>query len=361
MGDDDQKKSGFGKRFVSNMLVTRVGRATWQSAASTVSLPFHLSPWGDNNPVTLPNVRKRDVALAGLAHFGVDALASSSVDLMGEVVQYAGTFTAEQAVHQGIDGLAKEKPQKFVVRAGVTSTQLRIKHKMIGEQAEVTLFAPRPAGRYTCCAKGWFCPYLYASGRAPHLERNKDFAIAQFWGPGLAADAEVAPTLLACVSQNGSAPIETLCAWERSSMARPRFTRMAVMLIGISPCRTASAWSQARIPGEARLQFHLLSGIPMLVVPAMSTAPINAWSGHTLRQLWDGEVAVEEHVADVLAFLAHVVDVQALGVPHDTDWQNKAASTLRQMFDAALLLKGGAQTLFEGVDPERAGLVMMRY
>src|SRR6187402_2535021 len=67
---EDEKTSSRAARFVGNMLVSRVGRASWQTLESTARLPFYLSPWGDSTPFTLPNIRKRDVALAGVAHFG---------------------------------------------------------------------------------------------------------------------------------------------------------------------------------------------------------------------------------------------------------------------------------------------------
>lgn len=40
----DEKTSGRASRFVGNMLITRIGRASWQSLESTARLPFYLSP-----------------------------------------------------------------------------------------------------------------------------------------------------------------------------------------------------------------------------------------------------------------------------------------------------------------------------
>lgn len=60
-GDDVTEH--WSKRFVGNTLAGRVVRASVKSVAATVQLPKYLSPWGDNNPVTLPNVRRRDAAL----------------------------------------------------------------------------------------------------------------------------------------------------------------------------------------------------------------------------------------------------------------------------------------------------------
>lgn len=45
------------------MLLVRSARAGVTTMVSSVKLPATLSPWGDNTPVTFPNVRKRDVML----------------------------------------------------------------------------------------------------------------------------------------------------------------------------------------------------------------------------------------------------------------------------------------------------------
>ena len=182
---EDERKSHFGKRFVGNMLAVRLGRAGVQSVSSTVKLPMYLSPWGDNNPFMLPNLRKRDVALAGFMHVGADALIGSSLTAMEAAVQHGATWTAEQSVDQSVEKAKGAKPHKVVRTAGVTIVEVRIKHKLIGEHAEIRLFEEKDAVHKTSCAKGWFCPYLYASCRAPQLSRMKDFTVAEFIGPGL--------------------------------------------------------------------------------------------------------------------------------------------------------------------------------
>lgn len=183
---EDEKRSGFGKRFVGNMLAVRIGRSTVQSVASTVKMPVYLSAWGDNNPLSLPNVRKRDLALAGLMHFGADALLESSLIAVDAVVQHASTLTAERGIDEGLDRARGKKPHAVTRQPGVTNIEIRIKHKLIGEHAELRRFEERDTKHWTSCAKGWFCPYLYASSRAPQLSRSKDFAMMEFLGPGLA-------------------------------------------------------------------------------------------------------------------------------------------------------------------------------
>ena len=174
------------------MLVSRVVRASVQSVTSSVTLPMYLSPWGDNNPVTLPNVRKRDAALAGGAYFGVvglESLAPSVFEITGTavdaVIQFAGKQVAEQVADEGIDRIKRKKPIKVVTTANIKSLEIRIKHKLMGKDAVIQWVGEYPVRHQLACDKGWFCPYLYASGRTPAIPRAKDFAIAAFSSPGL--------------------------------------------------------------------------------------------------------------------------------------------------------------------------------
>lgn len=153
---------------------------------------MYLSPWGDNNPVTLPNVRKRDAALAGGAYFGaagLESLAPSVFEITGTavdaVIQLAGKQVAEQVVDEGVDKVKRKKPIKVVSTANIKSLEIRIKHKLMGRDAIIHLVGEYPVRHQLAYSKGWFCPYLYASGRSPALPRARDFAIAAFSSPGL--------------------------------------------------------------------------------------------------------------------------------------------------------------------------------
>ena len=188
----EDQKSNWGKRFVSNTLVGRVVRASVQSAVSTATLPAYLSPWGDNNPITLPNLRKRDAALGLAGHFGivgVDTIAPSALEfgsvIVDEVVKLGLSEAATQVVDEGIDHVKPKKPIKITRTAHAKTVQARIKHKLIGVDAELNFVGEYPAESLTAIDKGWFCPYLYASGRAPSLPRSKDFAIATLVNPSL--------------------------------------------------------------------------------------------------------------------------------------------------------------------------------
>lgn len=122
---NDEKQTGKVQRFFGDTLVGRFARASVQTASSALKMPAALSPWGDNNPVTLPNVRYRDAALFttfafvgapliegadGLVSdiFGADSFVSEIVSsgagaVVGSTVLKYGVFQiVEQAIDKGI-------------------------------------------------------------------------------------------------------------------------------------------------------------------------------------------------------------------------------------------------------------------
>lgn len=378
----------------------RVGRATIQSLQSTAKLPYYLSPWGDNNPVTLPNIRRRDFVFAGVMHVGLETLAPSAVTVIEKSIQKAAEFTIEEAADLGINLWDGKNGQKVKRRVGLNTLEFRIAHKLIGEEANLIFHGETKAVDKISCAKGWFCPYLYCSGRSTDLERLKDFAVAELRGPGLAADALIAPTLLSSFVET-STPIEYLCPWELKHPTYPRYRRMAVFVAGISPYRTATAWSQARIPNEARLCFHLFAHIPSLVIPVMAEAPVLAWSSWTLAQMLvgrrgGGQTAEEtyrlskklkhdEHLAygdasflereekesryddknhffELMNFLEAMVDPSLMESDTRRRCKSTVGETVQAMLDAVLSVPDAIRATAVGhCELERAGFVMFRY
>lgn len=204
------EKSGKVQRFLGDTLgdtlIGRVARASVQTATSALKMPASLSPWGDNNPVTLPNVRYRDAVLfttfafvgAPLVEgaesfvsgmFGADSFISEAVSsgagaIAGSTVLNYGVFQiVEQALDKGIIEHMLPEEEKMLQTTNVKSLQIGIKHKLIGVDADLRFAGIYPARNTQDCAKGWFCPYLFASARTPQVPRANDFAVAQFFGP----------------------------------------------------------------------------------------------------------------------------------------------------------------------------------
>ena len=135
--------------------------------------------------------------------------------------------------------MSTQEPMVMATTA-VKSIKASVKHRLIGINAQLDFFESRPCPlrNRTSWAKGWFAPYLYSSGRTPHISRSEDFAFAQCLGPALEADSKVAHALWA-----ENATVIQLCSPLPTDDIGSR--RMVLSFTGISPWRL-SAWSQSR-------------------------------------------------------------------------------------------------------------------
>ena len=171
-------------------------------------MPAVLSPWGDNNPVTLPNVRYRDAALFGtFAVIGgplVDGAADSVVNTFGAdhfisevvgstagfingntIVKYGVFQIVEQAIDKGVLEHALPEVEKTLVSTNAKTLTICLKHKLMGVEADIRLHGSYRSSNPAACDKGWFAPYLFASSRTPVIHRSQDFAMAQVFKPYL--------------------------------------------------------------------------------------------------------------------------------------------------------------------------------
>lgn len=367
--NQDEKTSNSLTRFFGNMMIARVGRASLQSMESTARLPFYLSPWGDNTPFTLPNVRKRDLALAGVSHFGLDALGVSAVTILEKAVEE----TAEQGVDEGLAKITGRygKRHEVIRKIGVNSVTLKIRHKLFGEGAELVFQGVRSTDDWMGCAKGWFCPYLYASGREPEIPRRKDFVMARLLRPRLAADASIAPILLSSFTDADTPILSPLgCPWEDPSFrptapAYPKFRRVAVFITGISPYRyitTQTAWSHCRIPNEAKLTFHLYTHVPAIILPIRDQSPVLAWSPWTIAQMFQKKTkyGIAMHVQELLDFIETVIDEKV--ARENPEWRDIVEAALRSMLSCVLSVPDAIREASKkNCELERAGVVLFRY
>ena len=252
---EDEQHSAWAKRFVGNMLPKRAVRAFVTSTTSTIKLPWTLSPWDDNNPVTLPSVRTRDIFYTAVSQVGAEIICQG----LEETLDFAGE-SMKEVISELIQNVIDDKfldpmEEKKMVEAAalqehiaskkhtvlrttaVKTLKLKVHHKLIDIDADILLFLQRPCPILNrgSCAKGWFCPYPYSTRRKPHILRSEDFAIAQLMGPVLNADTKIAHHLW-----TQSAAMLTLCD-SRPSVNLLSYS-MIVVLVGISPWRM-HAWS----------------------------------------------------------------------------------------------------------------------
>ena len=136
--------------------------------------------------------------------------------------------------------------------------------------------------------------------------------------------------------------------------------RLLVLLLGISPWRT-QAWSQARNPGEARLTFHLLNGIPALVLPVTAQAPIFAWSPWTLQQMHGNECSAETQYHELSNYLQTIFSVGDVDEPIRNAYPAVLGTGLWAIIQSARGTRSIAGDVSKVVDLKRAGIVMFRY
>ncbi|KAF1360241.1 hypothetical protein EJ07DRAFT_177559 [Lizonia empirigonia] len=299
-GPQDAQQTDKVKRFFGDTLFGRVARSSVSTATSFAKMPLSLSPWGDNNPVTLPNVRYRDAVLfttfafvggplvdgaadSVTSAFGADSFVSELVSsgagaiAASTVLKYSVFQIVEQAIDKGILEHMLPEEEKMLVTTEVKSLQVGVKHKLMGVDADLRFVGVQPTRDLQGIEKGWFCPYLFASARTPSVPRANDFAIAQCFGPFLGGDYLLAQKLL-------SESTHTLALCDANPTTDMGTNRLLILFTAISPYR-ANMWSTSRRPGCGTLHFHLFSGCPALVIPATSRAPVVAWSPWTLAQM----------------------------------------------------------------------------
>ncbi|KAF2630866.1 hypothetical protein BU25DRAFT_249974 [Macroventuria anomochaeta] len=207
-GPQDAQQSDKVKRFFGDTLFGRVARSSVSTATSFAKMPLSLSPWGDNNPVTLPNVRYRDAVLfttfafiggplvdgaadSVTSAFGADSFVSEIVNsgagaiAASTVLKYSIFQIVEQAIDKGVLEHMLPEEEKMLATTEVKSLQAGVKHKLMGVDADLRFVGVQPARDIQGIEKGWFCPYLFASARTPSVPRANDFAIAQCFGPFL--------------------------------------------------------------------------------------------------------------------------------------------------------------------------------
>jgi hypothetical protein len=135
--------------------------------------------------------------------------------------------------------------------------------------------------------------------------------------------------------------------------------------MGISPWRT-QAWSQARIPGEARMTLHLLTSCSALVIPVTDQAPICAWSPWTLKQVHGCSESGIEYTPDrqyeeLFGFLETVISVKDVDEIVRENYRHSMGVGLQSVIQGVVNTKDLGKEVLGKVDLGRAGIVLFRY
>lgn len=161
--------------------------------------------------------------------------------------------------------------------------------------------------------------------------------------------------------------------------------RMVILVVGLKPHR--KLWTSSARPGESVINYVLLNGCPSVVVPVKTGAPLLAWDGLTLEQLWEVEMPSVEGEKSTSGKFEGIVDVLFEYVDLCVDWDrmvlgedvhdvvlNEEEGTLdageaakkKALKDALSLLVAGAiksknsKEAKKELDADRSGIAMWR-
>ena len=143
----------------------------------------------------------------GADSFISEIVSSGTGFITGNTIVKYGVFqVVEQAIDKGVLEKVLPEVEKTLRTTSVKSMQVAIKHKLMGVDADLRFVGTYPTTSAMACDKGWFCPYLYTSGRTPIVPRAQDFAIAQFFAPYVAGKLFSGSV----ITQNPSEPPRTM-------------------------------------------------------------------------------------------------------------------------------------------------------
>ncbi|KAJ7749310.1 hypothetical protein DFH07DRAFT_557295 [Mycena maculata] len=415
----------------------------WEASIELLSTVLIIVlKWGDSSPLLLPCIRFRDLAVhTVIAATGGMAVVAAPVlgPISAEVISMFGdTILVELGIHAGFEvtemaanDLFLEAPIQHVIpihskrleSTGIKELVITLKYKITMTDAalgfyrssvhkDTSLFAA--VKDYLAIEKGWFSPYLFASGRRPIIPRSMKPDIVFCHGPFLEGDYRVGQTMLAesalvialCAAPPPTPPKEeehhTLSIPKLSSMPsltnvlrsrppsphEPEHTlavlptpptprRMVIACVGLKPHRTL--WSTSARPGESVIRYILFNGCPAIVIPVKVGAPLVAWDTLTLEELWKVELPADDPevkgttpaqgkyggiVNVFFEYLDMCVDWERVIVPGNpgpsqADGREVLKSALGLLV-AAAVRSGNSKQVKKEIDKERSGIAMWR-
>ncbi|KAJ7632109.1 hypothetical protein FB45DRAFT_745083 [Roridomyces roridus] len=399
-----------------------------------------LSPLGDSSILLLPCIRFRDLAVhTVIAATGGAGIIAAPVlgQVSAEVFSVFGdSILVELGVHAGFklgtmaaDDLLIEHPIASIIpihseRLESTAVKvLQITLKYRGTMTDAALGFYRSSVHkdpslfaavkdYLAIEKGWFSPYLFASGRRPVIPRSMKPDIVFCHGPFLEGDYSVGQTLLkesAMVISLCTAPevaptaavpakeshfsldipkmkmplLKNLTRSRPPSPTEPQHSlapiqppptprRMVIVCVGIKPHR--ALWTTSARPSESVINYVLLNGCPAVVIPVKVGAPLVAWDALTLEDLWKVQLPANDTedqgkfggIVNVLfEYLDLCVDWQRVVVSGDSETagdvdRRKALKSALALLVASAVRSGNSKEVKKEIVKERSGLAMWR-
>ncbi|KAF8886586.1 hypothetical protein BD779DRAFT_1530487 [Infundibulicybe gibba] len=360
---------------------------------------------GDSSPLLLPCIRFRDLVVH--TAIAVTPVTDVAVSSFGDsILVEVGTHAGFDLAAKGANDLVFNKPINRLLpthshrletnNVKVILITVKYKHTM-GDAAlgfyrgsvhqDVSLFAT--VKDYLAVEKGWFSPYLFASGRRPVIPRSMKPDIIFCHGPFLLGDYRVGEILL-----EESALVITLCAptpvtvGDTLNQTEPRASklslsnlfnkspspspepmlpsasiprRMVVLVVGLKPHRRL--WTTSARPGESVINYILLDGCPAIVVPVKVGAPLVAWDALTLDKVW--KTGRFEGIVNVLfEYLDFCIDWQRFDNPRGAKpvegTEKTVLSDALALLVTAAIRSGRSRKAKSEVDEDRSGIAFWR-
>ncbi|KIJ35299.1 hypothetical protein M422DRAFT_51568 [Sphaerobolus stellatus SS14] len=237
---ENEKEATWIARKLAGSMTGRIIMSGYESLRATGTSVICLSPWGDSSPLLLPCIRFRDLAVHMViaATGGTAAIAAPVMAPFGDVIitTLGDSILVELGLHAGfklavegtneifidnpIHHVMKSNDKRLITTAVKQLTiTLKYKHTMTDASLgffrssihkDVSLFST--VKDYLAIEKGWFSPYLFASGRRPVIPRTMTPDVVFCHGPFLSGDYRIGETLM-----NESATIIILCEPSASS------------------------------------------------------------------------------------------------------------------------------------------------
>ncbi|KAI0067455.1 hypothetical protein BV25DRAFT_1877460 [Artomyces pyxidatus] len=441
---EDEKAAPWIVRKLVGSMTGRIVMSSYESLRAAGTTVVCLSPWGDSSPFLLPCIRFRDLAvhtvvaatggIAAVAAPVMGPVADAFVSTVGDsILVEIGMHTGFELTTKAADDLILDGSLKAVIPAhskilettNVKTILITLKYKHTVEDAALgfyrsslhkdnSLFAT--VKDYLAVEKGWFSPYLFASGRRPIIPRTMSPDIVFCHGPFLSGDYKIGETLVAesasviafahaLPPKESEEPVDTsrrlnlpnlsnVFARSRTPSPEPSLTplpppptprRMALIVVGLKPHRLL--WTTSARPSESVLYYQLLNGCPTVVVPVKTGAPLLAWDSLTLEELWkvklpdsdsDTGTKFDGIVAVLLEFLDMCIDWERVVLPEvrlgggkevegQGNGEKRSDSEEREVlkravraFVAGAVRSGESKAVRSEVDKERSGIAMWR-
>ncbi|KAJ7076122.1 hypothetical protein B0H15DRAFT_606778 [Mycena belliarum] len=441
--DEEEGSAPWIVRKLVGSMTGRIVMSSYESLRAAGTSVVCLSPWGDSSPLLLPCVRFRDLAVhTVIVATGGMAVVAAPVfgGVSAEVISVLGdSIFVELGLHAGFsltasvaNDLVIDKPIKAIIpihskrleTTAVKVLQITLKYKITVTDAALgfyrssvhkdnSLFAT--VKDYLAIEKGWFSPYLFASGRRPIIPRTMKPDVVFCHGPFLEGDYRVGQTLLSesalvialCAPPSPDPPatpeehhlslpklpqmpsLKNLMRSRSPSPSEPEHTlatvpapptprRMVILVVGLKPHRTL--WTTSARPSESVINYILLNGCPAIVVPVKTGAPLVAWDALTLEELWKVELPADEPEAEstnaaqgkfggivnvFFEYLDLCVDWERVIVSGDPEKPTemdgrKALKSALGLLVAAAVRSGSSKEVKKEVDKERSGIAMWR-